>query len=459
MKGIIYVINLSEYDKQKFINIYLETEQVNIPVIMYAYQNDKDLFDFCAKFLTNRTLKMTEKDYQTLYDIHNTMGYTFNPLEIIIDEFNFDFPDGLTARELLLLQYIHGKRVKGQVAQYFFDDYYLDTNLTLKMLVKEGFITTKDYLFNLEYATKPELQKALKDELPKKAPKSKYLEVIKQKLSDEQLKFYFSNICYKLTPLGESVLKKCPDIGEFHNSYYRYAFDLSIDEYYYLRLIKPELPTNDLIRLLINAAKERKPSIFTWPTISNEKTEIVEKVEEVQEVEEVKEIEKIEVIEEVKEEPIKENIEEEKRSGTDELSFEAIIKKYQDSGDKMSIKVSDEEFFNIVFRKRETEKLKDKPETKVEVAEPEPVIIAEEVVHEEVVHEEVTLEPEVEVKKEVELPPIKFKEEKVHEEPHRDFDERMIIEDIPLHVPFLLNFIISSIICIIIILCYFLFLT
>lgn len=455
MKGIAYVINLSEFDNQKFINVYLETEHVNIPVIMYEYQNDKSLFDFCGKFFTNRVLKMTKTDYNTFYNIHTTTGYTFNPQEILIDNFDFVFPDGLTAREMLLLQYIHGKRIKGKIAQYFWDDYLLDCDYTLKMLVKEGFLTTKDYLFNLEFATKPELQKAVKNDLPKKAQKNIYVDYIKQKLSEEELKTYFSGICYKLTPLGEETLKKCPDIHEFHNSYYRYAFDLSIDEYYYLRLINPNKHSSDLIHLLINDAKNGQPSIFTWRELNMELQEdLIEQVEP--------EIVRIEIP------PIKED----KPSNIETLTFESILNKYQDTGGKMIKRISDEEFLNIVFRKPKNQEAAGNnkapkveetvnnpieiPIPKVEEIESVTIEKIEPSLDEIIPNNQAESEPEeviIENKTESLFEPVKKEEIKfIPVNP-----EKLVkIEDIPLYEPFLLNFVISSIICIIIIVCYYL---
>lgn len=279
MKNFYYLIRFNKRNENNYqININLEYHNYLIPVFNRTFTDDKkaSIFKQIYNYFHQTHIKMTKNEAELLYNLFKHDGLILpNPYELSELEPGFRLTRGLTPKEILFLIYINDKPVKRKIAKYWEDEYHLDTEHTIKHLLFLGYLTKDDFRYNLEKATKREICTLLeKYQLPTTGNKKELINLVKTHIPIEVQKEHFSGLYYHQTIKGEQIVLLHQCLNDFHKSYYRYAHNLRIEEFYLLSKRYKDLDAKDVCKMLIDSKSEEVKEGFTWEFAEDEEKEI-----------------------------------------------------------------------------------------------------------------------------------------------------------------------------------------
>jgi len=330
MGVFFYTITFLKKEKNYHLNINLAYENYLVPVFNRTFFDNKKeikkLYDQIIEYFNHTNIKMTKNDLVLFYNTFKAYDlFLPKPYEVRELDLDMNLNSGLTPKEMLFLMYIDHKGIHARKAKYWVAEYHLDIDYTIQHLIELDYLKTDDYLFNLSKATKNELCEVLdKNNISYSGNKPDILKVVKRSFNDETLKSYFTDLYYKLTIKGEEIATINQSLNDFHKSYYRYANQLKIEEFYLIKKRFKDLDAKDVCKMMVDKKNDESLSDFDWDKF----------------------------------------FEEEVKSKKEIKDFDDVIQKYTTINKVETKSVSDEEFLNVVY-KGNTDKL-NKIETLIE---------------------------------------------------------------------------------------------
>jgi len=286
MKKFLYIIRFYKRNDKYHININLDYRNYLIPVFYRSFICDKKenskIFNQIYNYFNQTHIKMTKTESHLLYNVfkHDDLILP-NPSSYAELNANFRMTKGLTTKEILFLIYINKKSVSGKIAKYWQEQYNLDAEYTIKHLIYLNYLTTDDFRANLERATKKELSEILKEyNISTNGKKSELVKLVKENVPIDKQKEYFSGLYYIQTIKGEQIALNYQCLNDFHKSYYRYAHQLKIEEFYLLSKLYKDLEAKDVCKMMIDSKNSETNTNFDWGkttnNVGNEKEEVKE---------------------------------------------------------------------------------------------------------------------------------------------------------------------------------------
>lgn len=270
MSGFYYIVKFEKRDEYYHLNINLEYQNYLIPIFYRSFKNDKNekskIFKQIFNYFNQTHIKMTKNESQLLYNVFKHNDFILpNPQNFTELSSTFRMAKGLTPKEILFLIYINNKSVKSKIARYWETEYDLDVEYTIKHLIYLNYLTTENYRYNLERATKRELNVILEEyNLPITGKKSELVQLIKKHVPIDKQKEYFSGLYYTQTIKGEQIVLNHNCLNEFHKSYYRYAHQLKIEEFYLLSKRYKDLDAKDVCKMMVDSKSDETKTNFSW---------------------------------------------------------------------------------------------------------------------------------------------------------------------------------------------------
>jgi hypothetical protein len=264
------------------VRIYASLDDHITPVYISSYDQavltNKDEFSFVyheiRDYFEQKHVKINKDDLRLFYYTLSQFNMSLPVIQsILVEEVDNHLSQltSLTPKEMLFLMYIDGKSVEGKKAHYWFEEYQVDVEFMTQILEGRGYLTTQDYLYNLEHATRIELEDILKlNKCPTTGSRQEIINRLKNELSENALKKFFSGLYISLTPNGRKVIQNLTILSEFHKSHYRLTNKLSINEFYLLHLMKPHYNTTDICKMLIVNQNADQLGSFEWQDLFNE---------------------------------------------------------------------------------------------------------------------------------------------------------------------------------------------
>ncbi|QVK17177.1 hypothetical protein KHQ81_09780 [Mycoplasmatota bacterium] len=290
MNEFFYNISfLKKYDLFK-ININLTYENYLVPVFNRTFNNNKvalkNIYDQIIEYFNHTNIKMTKNDLKLFYNAFKDFNIKLpNPNKINLLDIDFHPSNGLSPKEILFLMYINHKGIHSKKAKYWENEYHLDIDNTIESLIQLGYITTSDYLFNLSKATKKELCAPLDQKnISYSGNKPDILKKVKNSFTETEIKKFFTGLYYKQTIKGEEISNSNQYLTDFHKSYYRYANQLKIEEFYILNKRFKDLDAKDVCKMMVEKKNDEIISDFDWDKFLKEEVKNDNKINNFTEV-------------------------------------------------------------------------------------------------------------------------------------------------------------------------------
>ncbi len=366
MMEFYYKISFKKFEDMFIININLEYENYTVPIFYRTFSANKEdiihIYDQINEYFELTNIKMTKNDIKLFYNTFRHSDLTLPiPHKVIILDEDYHLSVGLTPKEMFFLMYINNKSTSAKKAKYWVEEYHLDVEYTINNLIRSGYLTCDDYLFNLNKATKKDLCDFLEaHKLTCSGNKPEIISYIKESVSEQELRKVFSGLYYKQTVKGAQIALSSENLNDFHKSYYRYAKKLKIEEFYILSKRYKDIEAKDVCKMLVDNKTDVITTDFDWEKFINE---ISGKNDNKAFVDIIK---KYDTVTSSKQEAI--NVIEEKEVIKEEDQFINIINKYSAEEKLEKEVVSEADFYKVVFKNR-LEKEEEKREKALEITE------------------------------------------------------------------------------------------
>lgn len=370
MNDFFYNISFFKEDDLLQLNIDLTYDDYLVPVFNRAFYNNKreikQIHDQIFEYFNHTNLKMTKNDVDLFYNAFKDFDIKLpNPFAITILDIDFHSTSGLSPKEMLFLMYIDHKGIDAKKAKYWVNEYHLDINYTIDKLIQLDYITTDDYLFNLSKATKKELCAPLdQNNISYGGNKPDILKIVKNSFTKAELKNYFTGLYYKQTIKGEEISISNQYLNDFHKSYYRYANQLKIEEFYILNKRFKDLDAKDVCKMMVEKKKDKTPTDFDWDKFFEDEVKNEDEIKDFAEVVKKYTINKKDESQEVTEKDFFDVV----FKGKSEE--DNVIKQEEKNADvvqmiKKDLSEAEEEFFKVVYKERKVLPKTDKIEQKI----------------------------------------------------------------------------------------------
>lgn len=167
------------------------------------------IFDFLKKiFKTDATeKKKVQVNHEEVEQSEETSDFHKSFIADIHPVYKRKLPNGLLPGEIILLDWINGKKKTEAFPGYFDYQYGIDARASLKKLMEHGYLeyaTPEDSLVSLKV---PELKEILKTkDLKVSGKKAELIERIKEHFSPDEISEYVKQPTIKLTAKGNKSL-------------------------------------------------------------------------------------------------------------------------------------------------------------------------------------------------------------------------------------------------------------
>jgi hypothetical protein len=259
--------SLEDYVTPVFISSYDDAVLTNKEEFIFVYHEIKNYFE-------QKYIQISKEDLRLFYYTLSQFNMPLPTMQkILVKDIDSQLIQlkTLTPKEFLFLMYIDGKSVNGKKAQYWFDEYQVDVEFLTQTLESRGYLTTQDYLYNLEHSTRIEIEDVLiQNKCPVTGSRIELINRLKDELTDATLEQAFNGLYIALTPKGIQEVQNLAILSEFHKSHYRLSKHLSIDEFYLLHKLKPHYITEDLCKILIVNQNADQLKFFEWQDVFHE---------------------------------------------------------------------------------------------------------------------------------------------------------------------------------------------
>ncbi len=317
MEEFNYFLSFTRIDNKCHLMINLKYDKDVIPVFNRIFDDNMEInkiYDQIFEYLNHTIINATKNELVLFYNAFRNTQFNFNPAKVNLINTMVNAPLELTPKEMLFLMYIHSKGRDSKKAKYWVLEYHLDIDEAIDTLINLNYLTTHDYYFNMKKSTKKELIQILDDHhISYSGNKPEILDIVKNSFNEEELDSLFKGMYFKQTIKGDQIAKNYQDLNDFHKSYYRYANQLKIEEYFLLKKHNKDLEAKDVCKIMVDKKNEEITSDFDWNKF----------------------------------------FEEEVKTNKEIIDFAEVIKKYTTHETRVETKdVSNEDFLNVVFNQK-----------------------------------------------------------------------------------------------------------
>lgn len=267
MSLFYYIVSFKEQNDKFHIRINLEYANYLVSVFerKFSVMEKKRIFTQIFNYFSFTNIKMTKNELVLLYNTFKHDDFILPDLTSFLElTEDFRFSKGLTPKEMLFLMYISGKSKDARIAKYWEDEYQLDVDYTINRLIFLDYLTCSDFRYNLVKATKKELTKLLDQyNLSSNGSKAQLVQKIRREIPVDVQKDYFNGLYYNQTIKGEQIVLTCQHLNDFHKSYYRYANQLRIEEFYLLSKRFKDLDAKEVCKMMLDD-NNKAASSFDW---------------------------------------------------------------------------------------------------------------------------------------------------------------------------------------------------
>lgn len=233
-----YLVQFYTRTDQFYINIFCQLDTFATPAYMRAYPNailyNRKEFIYVyheiKEYLDQKHVIISKDDLRLLYSTISQFNLPLPEVKkvriIDVEELiDRDEMYTFTPKEMLFLAEIEGKKVYNDHHRVWLEEYHIDDQVILKNLMARGLISVSDDT-------------------------------------------------YVLNDLALEIIQDIQILKDFHHSFYRYSYNLSVDEFYVLSRVKSGYSSDDLLKLLVVNQNRDQLDRFDWRDLFHEKEEI-----------------------------------------------------------------------------------------------------------------------------------------------------------------------------------------
>lgn len=279
MYEFTYHVKFRVIDNCLDVKIFLSLEDLFTPVYNKQFEStilkEQDYFEKMynevKEYFTRTKIVINEDDIKLLKQTLLNFKIDLPEIaEVILNQYDDEldeYTEILTPKEIIFIDFADGKAVDDKRFKSFEEDNNLDTKALKEKMLEKKYLTTDNYLENLNKARRDKLLEVVElYDLQVRGENNDLIEEILRKLDEEKIAEHFKGTHFSLTTKGKKIVEKNKKLLDFNRSHFRTIHRVSLEEFHLLSIKKEDYDFNGVGRLvMINGNSNH--SVFDWNSL------------------------------------------------------------------------------------------------------------------------------------------------------------------------------------------------